>query len=53
MSAETSHKGEKRKEYTMKFSQNVGRYMNSNSNRYAGTRFKVDVKKSTRIEKAN
>ena len=35
----------------MKFSQNVGRYMNENSNRYAGTRFKVDVKRVRELKK--
>ena len=44
MSAETSHKREKRKGYTMQFKQDVVRYANENSNRSAATRFKVDVK---------
>ena len=45
MFAETSHKREKRKRYTMQFKQDVVRYSNENSNRSAATRFKVDVKR--------
>ena len=33
MSAETSHKGKKKKEYNMQFKQDVVRYANENSNR--------------------
>ena len=45
MSAETSHKGEKRKGYTIQFKQDIVRYSNENSNSSAATRFKIDVKK--------
>ena len=45
MSAETSHKCEKRKEYTIQFKQDVARYANQNLNHSAATRFKGDEKK--------
>ena len=45
MFAETCHKAEKRKVYTMQFKQGLVRYTNENLNRSAATRFKVDVKR--------
>ena len=44
MSAETFHKGEKRKGYTIQFKQNVARYPNENLNRSAASRFKGNEK---------
>ena len=51
MFAETSHKAEKRKMYTMQFKQDAVRYTNENSNRSAATRFKDDVKRVRELKK--